>query len=104
MLVTEIPRMSENLKLSDEPKTESITVRIDKKTMNKLRKYSKTEGMSLNSLINTLLVFDVDWNIPASRSGWVPLPKANMIIIMDKLDEKEIEEIAEKVSYNTLRD
>ena len=38
------------------------------------------------------------------ESGWVPLPKANMIFIMDKLDEKEIEEIAENMSYNTLRD
>ena len=96
--------MPENFKLNEEPKTENISIRADKKTMDKLRRFSKTEGMSLNAAISTLLAFTVDWTIPASRSGWVPLPKTNMVFIMEKLEDKEIERIAENLSYNTLRD
>ncbi len=90
--------------MDSEPTTESISIRINKKTLDKLRTYAKNDGTSLNSEISTLLAFDVEWNMPAAKSGWVPVPKDILIAIMDKLDEKEIEGIAANTAKNALRD
>ena len=90
--------------MSNEHQTESFSIRVDKRVLDRIRKHAKMEGTSLNSMINTLLTFDIDWHIPAASSGWVPIPKNILIAIMDKLDEKEIVEVAENVARKTLKD
>lgn len=78
-------------------KTESITLRLDKQLMDKLRTQSKNDGTSLNSLVNQLLSHSLDWDIVSAKTGWFPLPKYSFISILDKLDEKTITEIGEQV-------
>ena len=90
--------------MADKSTNESISVRIDKKILDKLRKHAKKEGTNLNSTISALLGFDVAWTIPASKAGWVPLPKATLKAIMDKLDDTEIEDIATNQAKNSIRD
>lgn len=90
--------------MNDEPKTESLSIRINKKILDKLKKYAKIEGTSLNSAISALLSFDVAWNIPATQSGWIPIPKDILKAIMDKLDDTEIEDIATNQAKNAIKD
>jgi hypothetical protein len=90
--------------LNDEHITENFSIRIDKRVLDKLRKHAKMEGTSLNSMINSLLTFDVDWHIPAASSGWVPIPKSILTAIMEKLDDNEISDIVENVARKTLKD
>ncbi|MGI0069369.1 MAG: hypothetical protein ACREAN_03835, partial [Nitrosopumilaceae archaeon] len=37
------------------------------------------------------------WDIPAAKSGWIPIEKPVIMAILDKLDEKTIIEIAQMV-------
>lgn len=78
-------------------KTESITLRLDKQVMDKLRLQSKNDGTSLNSLVNQLLSHSLDWDVVAAKAGWFPLPKYSFVSILDKLDEKTISEVGEQV-------
>ena len=88
----------------NEPKTENINIRINKRVLGKLRKYAKMENSSINAEIVKLLTFDVDWSIVATKSGWIPMPRNVLIAIMDKLDDKEIMGIADGIARKTLRD
>ncbi len=90
--------------MDDKSTNESVSIRIDKKVLDKLRKHAKKEGTSLNSAISTLLGFDVAWTIPASKACWIPIPKDTLKAIMDKLDDTEIEDIATNQAKNSIRD
>lgn len=85
-------------------KTETITARIGKKTLDKLRSYAKSESTTINSAINQLLSHAVDWDVVASKTGWVPIPKDVLIAYFDKLDDKTIMEVAEVSGKNVPRD
>jgi hypothetical protein len=85
-------------------KTETITARISKKTLDKIRSYAKSESTTINSSINQLLSHSVDWDIVASKTGWVPIPKDVLIAYFDKLDDKTIIEVAESSGKNVPRD
>ena len=85
-------------------KTETITARIGKDTLNKLRSYAKSESTTINSAINQLLSHAVDWDIVAAKTGWVPIPKDILIAYFDKIDDKTIMEIAESNGRNVPKD
>ncbi len=85
-------------------KTETITARISKQTLDKLRSYAKAESTTLNSAINQLLSHAVDWDIVASKTGWVPIPKDILMSYFEKLDDKTIIEVADASGRNVPRD
>lgn len=85
-------------------KTETITARIGKKTLDKLRSYAKSESTTINSAINQLLSHSVDWDIVAAKTGWVPIPKDILIAYFEKLDDKVIIEVAESCGRNVPKD
>jgi hypothetical protein len=85
-------------------KTETITARINKSTLNKIRSYSKSENTTINSTINQLLSHAVDWDIVASKTGWVPIPKDILVSFFDKLDESVIMEVAEESGKHIPKD
>ncbi len=76
-------------------KTETITARINKETLNKIRSYAKTESTTINSAINQLLSHAADWDIVAAKTGWIPIPKDVLVAYFEKLDDKTIMEVAE---------
>lgn len=82
---------------SNGEKTESITLRLEKQIMDKLRSQSKNDGTSLNSLVNQLLSHCLEWDVVAAKAGWLPIPKYSFISLLDKLDEKTISEVGEQV-------
>ena len=85
-------------------KTETITARISKGTMNKLRSYAKSESTTINSAINQLLSHAVDWDIVAAKTSWIPIPKDILISYFEKLDDKTIMEVAEMSGKNVPKD
>lgn len=87
-----------------EGKNESITFRIDKKVLDKLRSYAKNQKTTLNSTVNQSLEHSVDWDILAAATGWIPMPKNVLISILNKLDEKTIAELATKMGKSVPRD
>lgn len=89
---------------SENHKMEVISIRIDSKILDKLRSNAKIENTTLNSLINQFLRHSVDWDIFASKTGWVPIPKYALVSILDKVDEKTILEIGERVGKTVPKD
>jgi hypothetical protein len=85
-------------------KTETITARISKKTLDKIRSYAKSESTTINSAINQLLSHGVDWDVVAAKTGWVPVPKDILMSYFEKLDDKTIIEVAEASGRNVPKD
>ncbi|MGC1709592.1 MAG: hypothetical protein WA799_07310, partial [Nitrosotalea sp.] len=85
-------------------KNKTVTFRIDKVVLDKIKSHATFERITLNALVNQLLAHAVDWDIVASKSGWVPVPKALLISWFDKLDDKEILNIAEEKGRHVSRD
>ncbi|MEM2159813.1 MAG: hypothetical protein QXN55_02525 [Candidatus Nitrosotenuis sp.] len=85
-------------------KTETITARINKRTLDKLRSYAKSESTTINSAINQLLSHAVDWDIVAAKTGWVPVPKDILMAYFEKLDDHTIMEVADMSGKNVPKD
>jgi len=85
-------------------KNKTVTFRIDKEVLDKIKSHATFERITLNALVNQLLAHAVDWDIVASKSGWVPVPKALLTSWFDKLDDKVILNIAEEKGKLVSRD
>ena len=85
-------------------KTETLTTRVKKQTLDKLRLYAKAENTTLNSAINQLLSHSVDWDVIAAKTGWIPIPKDVLIAYLDRLDEKTVMEVADECGKHVPRD
>lgn len=75
-------------------KTETITARIHKKTLDKLRSYAKSENITINSAINQLLSHAVDWDVVAAKTGWIPIPRDVLMAYFEKIDDQTIMGVA----------
>ena len=93
--------MSEDIK---NEKTETITARIHKKTLDKLRSYAKSENITINSAINQLLSHAVDWDVVAAKTGWIPVPKDVLMAYFEKIDDQTVMDVAEMVGQNVPKD
>ena len=89
---------------SQNEKTETITARINKKTLDKIRSYAKTESTTINSAINQLLSHAVDWDIVSAKVGWIPVPKDILIAYFDSIEDNAIMKIAETCGKSVPKD
>lgn len=89
---------------STNEKNKTVTFRIDKNVLDKIKSHATFERITLNALVNQLLAHAVDWDLVATKSGWIPVPKALLMSWFDKLDEKEIQGIAEEKGKLVSRD
>lgn len=85
-------------------KNKTVTFRIDKEVLDKIKSHASFERITLNALVNQLLSHAVDWDLVAAKSGWVPVSKVLLMAWFDKLDDKEIQSIAEENGKAISRD
>lgn len=78
-----------------EDRTVNMTLRIKKNTLDKLRQYSDSKNTTINAVVNQFLTQVLEWDLLAAKAGWVPIPKNALINIMDKIDEKNVLELAQ---------
>ncbi len=76
--------------------TESLTLRIDKGLLDKLRKESEQKMVSINSLTNQIIKSYIKWYSPAQRAGIMFVPKCVLIPLIDTLAEYQILNIADE--------
>ena len=84
--------------------TETITLRLEKKILNKLRRESEQNQTSLNTLANQIFRQHIDWHSKASKAGYVPLLKPVIIKLLDRLSEEDVVQVAEEVSKDMFKD
>ena len=83
--------------MSDEDQkqtTEGITFRIPSRSINQLREESKKKQISLNLLVNQIIREHLDWHTFAAPAGLFYIPKSTMSLVLSKLTEEEISNLA----------
>jgi hypothetical protein len=92
-------RTREALSTSNPPKTsESVTLRLDKDILDKLRKEAKEKQVSLNVLVGQIALQHLDWHAYASKAGFIAVTRGTDRKMLEKITEKDIVEIAEYVA------
>ncbi len=76
--------------------SESLTLRIDKGLLDKLRKESEQKMVSINSLTNQIIKSYIKWYSPAQRAGIMFVPKCLLIPLISNLAEYQILNIADE--------
>ena len=76
--------------------SESLTLRIDKGLLDKLRKESEQKMVSINSLTNQIIKSYIKWYSPAQRAGIMFVPKCLLIPLINNLAEYQILNIADE--------
>lgn len=83
--------------------SESITLRISKHVLDRIRKEADNKEISLNTLANQIFTHHVDWNNDAPKAGMVSFPKPLLERIIEKHSEREVSEIAEYIAKNHVK-
>jgi hypothetical protein len=83
-----------------EDKTESITLRVEKGVLEKLREEAKRNMKSVNILGNQIFKFYVNWHSVAVDTGFVYIDKRNLSRILEKLTEEQIDQILDVYFQN----
>ena len=84
--------------------TVTMTFRIDKDIFNKLHLESKKQGMSFNSLLNTILKDYMEWNIFQPKAGMIPVVKPIVTEIFAKMSEDEMMDLAKRIAKDAIKD
>ena len=72
----------------------SISLRLPGPNLDKLKKEAKNEGLTMNTLVNQILAEYLQWDITASKAGWVVVLADVLKRLMNELDEKTLYKIA----------
>lgn len=78
-------------------KNESITFRFDSKLLTELSSEAKRKMVSLNTLMQQISSAHVEWHSRAAEAGFITVRRTLVRSLIDKLDEKEIDQLVESV-------
>ena len=84
--------------------TETITLRLEKKILAKLRRESEQNQTSLNTLSNQIFRQHIDWHSKAAKAGYVPLQKPVIIKLLDRISEEDVIQVAEEANRDIFKD
>ena len=79
-----------------------MTFRLESAALDKLKAKANQDRISLNTLVNQIIVGYAEWDLTAISAGWMVMPKSVMKKMIAKLSEKEIEQIA-KETFGEMR-
>ena len=89
-----ISAMARNAKPKSE--SESITFRVERNVLDKLRAEAERKMESVNILGNQIFKEYVYWHSPAAEAGMMYTSKKNLVRIMDKLTQEQINQIVDE--------
>ena len=81
-----------------------MTFRIDERVIDLLKQETEKRQVSLNTLVNQILKRYIDWDMYEPKVGMIPIAKPVVSALFDKIDEKDIREMASKVGKNAVHD
>lgn len=74
---------------------ENITFRLDKDTLERINFEAEQKGVSMNSVAQNVFSDYFDWSAYAPKAGIIPIHKTVLSMMVDRLPEKDIIEIAD---------
>jgi predicted DNA binding CopG/RHH family protein/uncharacterized protein YihD (DUF1040 family) len=77
---------------------ESITFRIDKVVLEKLKQEAAQKEVSLNTLINQIAKHHTDWHSSSVQAGLISVRKRLIVQLIEKLGDEEIRPLAADIA------
>jgi hypothetical protein len=78
--------------------SENISFRLQKDQLDQLRQEAKEKQISLNTLVNQIVDFYVNYALNAPKAGMMSVHKLSQNLLLDGYSEDEIKEIAKCLS------
>lgn len=88
----------------EKKQTESVSLRLDKSTWNKLKIIAKKQEMSPNALVSQILDSYLEWELTAAAAGWVAMPKPFLIELFKVIESDTIEKTITTLSSRMAKD
>jgi len=85
-------------------KSESVTFRIESKTLKNLRREAEQKDISTNTLVNKIIKDHLNWHSNAAKAGFISVRKAFVSTVIKYLPELEIISLAQYVAKTTNKD
>lgn len=85
-------------------KSDTISFRLDNVVLEKLRKESEKQGVSINVMVNQILKRYTDWDMFESKMGMVPVARPILSSLFKKLSKEEAIDLAKKVGSEIVKD
>ncbi|MCV0392804.1 MAG: hypothetical protein K5790_05850 [Nitrosopumilus sp.] len=89
---------------SQKKKTDTMSFRLDSEILDKIRKESESQGISLNVLANKIFSRYVDWDMFEPKVGMVPIAKPIVSALFEKLSKQETIELAKQIGQSIVSD
>jgi hypothetical protein len=83
---------------------DTITFRINRKVVERLRKQSEESCISINALVNQVLRHYIEWESFEPRIGMIPFPKAVLGKMLAEMSEEQIAKLASSIGKDTAMD
>lgn len=99
--------MSAKIKRDDalnHEKTTSISFRLPEKLITDIQTEAQLNDVSPNMLVHKILERYTKWDSNATKAGFVPVTKGLIRELLDKISDKEVAEIAERVERKEFAD
>jgi len=84
--------------------TVTVTFRIDKSVLDKIRAEASRHDLSLNSFLNRILKEFTEWDMFMPDAGSIPVAKPVVVQMFQKLTRDEIQNLATKIGKNAIED
>ena len=79
----------------------SVSLRLANTSLDKLKASAKIEGLPLNAMINQILTEYLQWDMTATKAGWIVVLSDVLKRMMNELDEKTLYKIAVATADST---
>jgi len=79
----------------------SVSLRLANTSLDKLKASAKIEGLPLNAMINQILTEYLQWDMTATKAGWIVVLADVLKGMMNELDEKTLYKIAISTADST---
>ncbi len=84
--------------------TATITFRIDKTVLDRIREEAGHRTMSLNSFLNQILKEFTEWDMFMPDAGSIPVAKPVVVQMLQKMTKDEIHDLAIEIGKNAIED
>lgn len=85
-------------------KSDTISFRLDNVVLDKLRRESEKQGLSINILVNQILKRYTEWDMFESKVGMIPVARPILDSLFKKLSREEAIDLAKKVGSEIVED
>jgi hypothetical protein len=92
------------IKFTTKGKSESITFRIESKTLKNLRREAEQKDISTNTLVNKLIKDHLNWHSRSAEAGFISVRRPFVSKVIKYLPDQEIISLAEYVAKTTNKD